>query len=222
MFEASKTLSVQIAEYLEDRIIKMELKPGERILEAKIASELGVSQSPVREALRMLEKIRFIKLTPRHGSRITEITEDFIISIYDIFIELVSLATRKTAMNRTEADVREIRELSEEITHHVANGDRYNFNRTFFTWGLRCLSAAYDPLLEELVLDLTPSIKRIQYMSLLHRDIDEIRNRVLGVELSTRLIADGEVDAVENNNRVYLIEEKKTILDIYRKHFAGK
>jgi len=222
LFETPKTLSIQIAEYLEDRIIKMDLKPGERILEARIAHELGVSQSPIREALRMLEKIRFVKITPRHGTYITGISEDFILSIYDIFIELVCLATRKTALFRTDDDIREIKELSDIMQVYVSNGDRYNFNKSFFQWGIRCLLAAYDPLLEELLLDLTPSIKRIQYISLLHREIGDIRDRAKGVETSTRLIEQGLADEAENNNRLYLVEEKRIITDIYRKHFAEK
>lgn len=219
MFETPKTLSIQIAEHLQDRIIKLDIKPGERILEARIASELGVSQSPIREALRMLEKVRLVRQTPRHGTHVTGISEDFIVSIYDVFIELVSLATRKTAQNRTDSDVRDIKILSERIQEYVAKRDLYNFNQYFFQWGLRCLKAAYDPLLEELILDLTPSIMRIQYMSLLHRDFEEIRNRVKGVDLSTSLIEAKKIDEAEKNNRVYLIEEKKVIIDIYRKHF---
>ena len=54
-FAPKETLAVQIAQYVSDKIIRSELKPGEKIQEEKLAEELGVSRSPVREALRILE-----------------------------------------------------------------------------------------------------------------------------------------------------------------------
>lgn len=59
-FNASETLAEKIAKHLEDRIVRMEIKPGERLVEVKIAEELGVSQSSVREALR-IDQFIFIK-----------------------------------------------------------------------------------------------------------------------------------------------------------------
>ena len=55
------TLPDQIADYLLGKIVRLEIEPGERILEAEVAEELGVSRSPVREALRILEKTGFTR-----------------------------------------------------------------------------------------------------------------------------------------------------------------
>ena len=73
-FKVSSSLSEQIAEYISDRIIRMEIKPGERILETNIAKEFGVSRSPIREALRILEKTRLLELIPRRGARVAEMS----------------------------------------------------------------------------------------------------------------------------------------------------
>ena len=77
-FKVSSGLAEQITEYISDKIIRMEIKPGERVLEINIAKELGVSRSPITEALRILEKTRLVELIPRKGARVTEMSENFI------------------------------------------------------------------------------------------------------------------------------------------------
>jgi DNA-binding GntR family transcriptional regulator len=68
-------LGDQIRQVLIDRITSGELQPGERIVERRIAVELGVSQAPVREALRRLEALRLVETVPNRGARVREFTE---------------------------------------------------------------------------------------------------------------------------------------------------
>jgi DNA-binding GntR family transcriptional regulator len=68
-------LGDQIRQVLIDRITSGELQPGERIVERRIATELGVSQAPVREALRQLEALRLVETMPNRGARVREFTE---------------------------------------------------------------------------------------------------------------------------------------------------
>lgn len=220
-FNASETLSEKIAKYLEDKIVRMELKPGERLVEIKIAEDLGVSQSSVREALRILEKIRFVKLIPRHGTRVTEITEDYIVSVYDIFKELVGLATRKTAERRNESDLVLIKKALNDVEKSSRNGDLYPYNEAFFQWGITCLKAAYDPLLEEMLIDIVPTIRRFQYISLINRGADKMSSAVKKMKYSTDCLISGKVDEAVRNNMEYLESEKNSVLEIFREHFAG-
>ncbi len=216
-FNKHETLSEKISRILTDQIIRNEIKAGERLLEIKIAEELGVSQSPVREALRILEKKKFVKIYPRHGTNVTEITEPFIESIYDIFAELVALATRKTTERRTDEDIIEIRKALRQVEIHAENGDVYNFNNYFFEWGLTCLKAAYDPILSEMLLDLTPSITRVQYTSLINRGVDEIRAGFKKIQYTTKCIEDGNIEEAAMNNKLELLNEKINAIEIFRK-----
>ncbi len=71
-------LGDQIRQVLIDGITSGRLQPGERIVERRIAAELGVSQAPVREALRQLEALRLVETVPNRGARVREFTqEDF-------------------------------------------------------------------------------------------------------------------------------------------------
>ncbi len=69
-------LGDQIRQVLIDGIISGRWEPGERIVERRIAVELGVSQAPVREALRQLAALRLIEIMPNRGARVREFTEE--------------------------------------------------------------------------------------------------------------------------------------------------
>ena len=216
-FLPSATLSEQIANHLGDRITRFELKPGERLVETKIAEELGVSQSPVRDALRILEKRRLVKLTPRHGTSVSEITEDFIESMFDIFQELVGLATRKTVRHATDRDIAEIEHLLGELEKCLAEGDVFRFNDAYFEWGLFCLKCAYDPILEEVILDVVPSIRRIEYLSLSRRSAEGLRIIYDLLRSASERIKARDEKGAELNNRQGAEVEKQLALEVFRK-----
>jgi DNA-binding GntR family transcriptional regulator len=90
-----KNLTEYVTNYISNKIITLEMKPGERILETAIAEELGLSRGPIRDSLKILEKYWLVELLPRRGARVTEITEKYINNIFDVLIELYSIFTRK-------------------------------------------------------------------------------------------------------------------------------
>ncbi len=217
-FIASSSLPEQIAAHIENKIITMEYKPGERLVERKIAEDLGLSQSPVREALRILEKIKLVRLVPRHGSYVTELTEEFIVSAYNIFKELVALATGNTVERRTEDDILKINNALNTVKEYTENNDMYKFNEAFFEWGITCLRAAYDPLLEEMLLDLVPSMRRFQYITFLYKNSNDMAETLEKTTFSVKCIESGNVHEAVENNRNYIEKSKQTLLKIFREN----
>ena len=69
---------------LRDRIANRELKPKERLLEVKIASEMGVSRTPVREALRRLANEGLVKIVPNSGARVASPSPEEMESAYSV------------------------------------------------------------------------------------------------------------------------------------------
>ena len=94
-FTASENLSEQISHYLTTEIEELSILPGEKISEVKLANDLGVSRAPIRESLRLLEKIGMVELMPRKGTRVTELSEKFIEWQFDILIELYTVVVRR-------------------------------------------------------------------------------------------------------------------------------
>jgi DNA-binding GntR family transcriptional regulator len=171
-FKPSNNLCAQIAEYLSVQIIKGELKPGERIKEARLAQELGVSRGPIREALYILERKRLVEMRPRRGARVTQMSASYATSLYDIIVELYGLAARKAAENRSNKDLQGIRHALTVIKDCANKGDIPGYYDAIFQLALVGEKAAKNPLLEQTLGDLEPITRRVQFASLRHRTED--------------------------------------------------
>ncbi|WP_436736578.1 GntR family transcriptional regulator [Streptomyces sp. BBFR102] len=98
------SLREQIREHIVDGIVSGRWKPGERIVERRIAVELEVSQTPVREALRELETLRLIESAPNKGVRVRDLTAADLEEIYPVRAGLEQIAA-ELAAPRLAADV---------------------------------------------------------------------------------------------------------------------
>jgi DNA-binding GntR family transcriptional regulator len=125
---ARTVLREQVKELLIGRIIRGELGPGAALVETRIAQELGVSQAPVREALRELELLRLVDSEAFRGTWVREVSDEELTEVYPIRAALEEVAAR-AATERLAGDVgaleREIRgmataaTLTEQVEHDV-------------------------------------------------------------------------------------------------------
>jgi DNA-binding GntR family transcriptional regulator len=90
-------LREQVKELILERILNGSYLPGERLVETRIAAELGTSQAPVREALRDLELLRFIESTPFRGARVREVSQEELLEIYPVRAAIEEVAAREAA-----------------------------------------------------------------------------------------------------------------------------
>lgn len=105
--ELHRTLSAQIADVLARAIIDGRHPPGARLNEVSLASELGVSRSPLREALRMLETRGLVRITPQRGARVTMLTHEEVLHLFEIRAVLVGLAARQVSL-RMDPGLRQV------------------------------------------------------------------------------------------------------------------
>ncbi|MEM9105768.1 MAG: GntR family transcriptional regulator [Pseudomonadota bacterium] len=91
------SLSQQIRDRLLSRIMNGTLKPGDRLIELKIAAEMATSQAPVREALRELEAMGVIETLRNKGARVRVITDEELRQIYDVRAQLEAYASALAA-----------------------------------------------------------------------------------------------------------------------------
>lgn len=85
-------LSEQVKEELLDDIMSGRVKPGDRLVESQIAKRMGISQSPVREALRDLVAMRFVEVAPHKGARVRALDKREVIEVYPVRASLEELA----------------------------------------------------------------------------------------------------------------------------------
>jgi DNA-binding GntR family transcriptional regulator len=116
-------LSDQIKDRLLQQILAGDYPPGSRIVETRVARELGTSQAPVREALRDLEGLGVLEISAFRGARVRHPSKAELLEAYGIRAELESLAARLALPNITAADLVELQGLVEEMQRAADAGD---------------------------------------------------------------------------------------------------
>ncbi len=108
-------LRVQVYSALRDAIVTGKLKPGERIVEDRICSELGVSRSPLREALRKLEGEGLVSILPRRGAVVTELTPRDQLELFAVREALEGLAANLAARHITAEELAELEDVCQAM-----------------------------------------------------------------------------------------------------------
>ena len=119
----NSSLEEKVYKTLEDQILSHNLTAGEAVTEMKLSAELGVSRTPVREALQRLDREGLIKLIPNKGAFVIGISEKDLIDIYMIRMRLEGLAARITAEKADESTVRHLRENTELTEFFISKGN---------------------------------------------------------------------------------------------------
>ena len=99
---------------LRQAILRGELKPGERLMEIQLANKLGVSRTPIREAIRKLELEGLVLMIPRRGAEVAEITEKSLRDVLEVRGALEELAVKLACQKITDAQIAELRAAEKE------------------------------------------------------------------------------------------------------------
>ncbi|HOV79035.1 MAG TPA: GntR family transcriptional regulator [Bacillota bacterium] len=110
-----RVLRQDIKSYLQEAILNGELEPGKRIVETKIAKELGVSQAPVREAIRELELMGLIESKPFQGAFVKKLSRQDISDAYQVRAYLEGLAAREAVPKISAEQLQHMEELVQQM-----------------------------------------------------------------------------------------------------------
>ena len=152
------TLREQVLEHLRDEILSSRLEPGAELSEVALATSLGVSRGPIREALGQLAAEGLVTMTPRRGAIVTKLSKQEFLDAYQVREALESLATRVAVPKLTDEDRAELHRLSAEMRRLAKQGDADTFfevNRRFHdklvaASGNRRLQAMHQQLLGQM------------------------------------------------------------------------
>lgn len=109
---------------LRDAILTGQLVPGERLMENQLADKLGVSRTPIREALRMLELEHLVELVPRKGAQVLDMSRKDVEDILEIRAALEALATRIACEKMTPEEIAKLRQLEADLEKAYDAQDR--------------------------------------------------------------------------------------------------
>lgn len=203
-----KSIVDHTSKYLKDMIIKGKLRPGQRIKEQEISSQLGISRPPVREAFKILEAEGLVRREPRRGVFVSEVTKNDIWEIYTLKIALYTLAVALAIDRISDNDIDKLEKIvkqMEMIVNADSNPDIIKYEELNNLFHETATIIAGHGRLKKMVQSLNNQIKRVSYRSFTkeghlnsscryHRQILEAikaRDRVLAEQLTKEHIVKG-------------------------------
>lgn len=164
--ENYKPLREIVLEALKDAIVNGKLKPGERLMEQQVAEELGVSRTPVREAIRKLEIEGFIIIIPRKGAYVSDISLKDIAQVFEVRAAMEALAAGLAAQRIADDQMEKLERKLVEVKNAVDNSDLDNIIQ-------------FDTDFHEIIYDASRNDRLVQILNNLREQIQRYRTASL-------------------------------------------
>jgi len=210
--DSYKPLRELVLEAIREAIIGGTLKPRERLMEIQLAEELGVSRTPIREALRELELEGFIVMVPRKGAFVADMTFKDIADIFEIRVALEGLAAGLAAERITDEEMEDMERHLVEKADAIARGDMERLVEVDTRFHESIYKASRNDRLKGIINNLREQIQRFRATSLAypgrmkqsleeHRSIVEAihaRDVALARQLTQEHIENAEQSMIES------------------------
>lgn len=181
---------------LRQAILRGELKPGERLMEIQLANKLGVSRTPIREAIRKLELEGLVLMIPRKGAEVADITEKSLRDVLEVRKALEELAVKLACDKIREEEIEELKLAAKEFKEILECEDVTAF-------------AEADVKFHDVIYRTTDNERLIQLLYNLREQMYRYRVEYLKrEEAHETLLAEHEqiIDAIENRNKEKAME----------------
>jgi DNA-binding GntR family transcriptional regulator len=161
-----KLLSQRVYTILKTAIIQGDLDEGFKLTEAKVAKELGVSKTPVREALRQLADEEFVRITPNQGVVVNKILIEDIEEFLQIRMALEGLAANLAAKRISKKEIKELEEYNKQMYKFAIKKDLLAFGKENAKFHNLLLHASGNKRLTRIVSNFTDIAYRFWLKSL--------------------------------------------------------
>lgn len=174
-------LSSRVKRLLLDRILSGHYKPGERIVESRLARELGTSQSPIREALRELAAIGVVEIHSRRGASVRLPTGTELGDVSLVRSEIDALAARIAAPKMSDDTVAELAAAVDEMNRCHENDDIYGLTRADAQFHRIIATASANRAVQRVFDQLEPFARTFITLTLPDIDLDIIMSEHRGI-----------------------------------------
>jgi DNA-binding GntR family transcriptional regulator len=191
-----EALAERVSQGLRDAIISGVLQPGERLVEERIAAQMGVSRAPVREALAILEREGLITSLPRRGVTVAVLTRQDVQEIYSLRSALECQAGRAACRKITPDDVEELLALAGGMRQPVGTGARQKLAAEDLAFHQRILEIAANKRLLKAWLGIISQVRLLQRHVLAAYGVD-VADMALRHEAIVEVLRSGDPDRAE-------------------------
>lgn len=148
---------------LRQAILTGELKPGERLMEIHLANRLGVSRTPIREAIRKLELEGLVTMIPRRGAEVAQITEKSLKDVLEVRRAMDALCAELACDRMSEEDLEQLKHACEEFEQATKTKDTRKIAQADVTLHDIILNATGNSRLIQLVNNLAEQMYRYRF-----------------------------------------------------------
>lgn len=160
--ESFKPLREIVFENLREAILEGRLEPGQRLMEIQLADQLGVSRTPVREAIRKLELEGLVIMVPRKGAYVADVSIKDIMEVLEIRAVLEGLAASLAAERMTEEELDELELLSYQFKQCYQRDDVEGMILKDIDFHERIFNSARNQKLIQIALSIREQIHRFR------------------------------------------------------------
>lgn len=161
---ARQSLHDAITSHLRDMIIEGELEPGERIYEGPLCERLGVSRTPLREALRYLASEGLVDLTPQRGASVRKFSAKDIEDMLVLIRSLEELAGRLACEKGSDEEIVEVRRLHDRMLEEYRAGNRLDYYKTNQHIHSAIVALSHNESLIQVHASLQSKLKRVRFI----------------------------------------------------------
>ena len=199
-----------VCETLRDAIRNGILKPGERLMEIQLAEELGVSRTPVREAIRKLELEGYVIMMPRRGTYVANLSIRDVNEVFEIRTSLDSLASGLAAERITDEELERLQRLLVLIGEYIETNDMEKIVETDTEFHDLLYQASRNTRLVGIIFNLREQLTRFRTTSMgfpgrLAATLEEHRRIV-------EAIAQGDVKEAQAAAEYHMEKSEQTLL----------
>lgn len=195
---------------LRQAILTGDLKPGERLMEIHLANKLGVSRTPIREAIRKLELEGLVTMVPRRGAQVAQITEKSLSDVLEVRRALDELAVELACLRITDEEKEKLKEACADFEKAVVTRDVRTIAKADVSFHDIIFQSTGNARLSQLVNNLAEQMYRYRYEYIK----DDKRHDVLVNE--HRKIYDsilqGDIPSAKEAIRVHIENQEKSII----------
>lgn len=159
-----KPLREVVFESIRGAIISGVLKPGERLMEVQLAERLGVSRTPIREAIRKLELEGLVIMIPRKGAYVADLSIKDITDVLEVRGTLESLAAGLAALRMTEEEIEELEMTAVQFNQAIEENDMEKMVQRDIEFHDKIFKATRNEKLIQISNNLREQVQRFRIM----------------------------------------------------------
>jgi DNA-binding GntR family transcriptional regulator len=148
---------------LRDHIVEGNIPDGGRVPERQLCEMLGISRTPLREALKVLAAEGLVELLPNRGARVRQLSEHALAELFDVMGGLEALAGRLACEHITDAEIAEIERLHYEMYGYYLHRDMHGYFRINQLIHQKIVEASRNATLQGAYASFAGRIRRIRY-----------------------------------------------------------